>query len=86
MNTIETDGCTGFPDQIGEKDLTYCCGVHDLGGSDGQLLDCLTALDPTSWIWIMLVTFGVLIMRMFKPIYNFLQRVGILPKTHGSDF
>lgn len=83
---IETDGCTGFPDRIGDKDLSYCCTVHDVGGSDGQLLDCLTALDPSAYWWLVLVTFGVLIMRLFRPIYNLLQRLGILPKTQGSNF
>jgi len=83
---INTDGCTGFPDHVGGKDLTYCCGIHDNGGTDGQLIDCLTALDPTNFWWILVVLLACVLMHIGRPFYNLLQRWGILPKTAGSKF
>lgn len=84
--TIETDGCTGFPDKFMGKDLSQCCKVHDGGGTDGLLLDCIVALDPTSFFWEFLIILAVLLMHTFRPIYNLLQRLGVLPKTKGTKF
>ena len=86
MSTIKTDGCTGFPDHVGGKDLTACCSVHDDGASDGYLVDCLTALDPASYWWALAVIVGVAAMRLLRPGYNLLQRWGVLPRTKGSNF
>lgn len=86
MSTIKTDGCTGFPDHIGTKDLTYCCAIHDDGGSDGALVDCLTALDPSAYWWALAVIIGVAAMRVLRPCYNLLQRWGVMPRTAGSKF
>lgn len=83
---IETDGCTGFPDQIGHRDLGHCCTVHDLGGTDRELQDCLINLDPSSYWWILVVVGGVLVMQLLRPAYNLLQKWGIFPKTPGSRF
>lgn len=84
--TIDTDGCTGFPDQLGAKDLRACCGVHDDGGTDGALIDCLQALDPTSFLWCLGVLLAVVLMHIGRPIYNLAQRLGWLPKTKGTKF
>lgn len=84
--TIETDGCTGFPDVVMGKDLSTCCSIHDDGGSDGALIDCALALDPTSFTWEFLILLAVLLMHTFRPIYNLLQRLGVLPKTKGTKF
>ncbi len=68
-------GCTGF--QWLERWVTgidACCGAHDLGGSDGQLLDCLMSAVPT-WAW-PLVGFGVAGMILLRPLYNLGQRKG----------
>ena len=83
---ITTDGCTGFPDQIGNKDLSQCCLVHDLGGTDATLQKCLNDLDPGALWWIALVAIGVFLMKIFRPCYNYCQARGWLPKTPGSNF
>lgn len=83
---VITDGCTGFPDQIGQRDLTQCCAVHDLGGSDALLQQCLTEIDPTTGWWVTLVVVGVFLMKMCRPIYNQFQKWGWFPRTPGSNF
>lgn len=83
---IITDGCTGFPDQIGHRDLSQCCAIHDLGGSDALLQECLTELDPSTGWWLILVVVGVAIMKIFRPVYNQFQKWGWLPRTPGSNF
>ena len=83
---IITDGCTGFPEKIGNKDISYCCTIHDLGGSGQVLQNCLNAISPTELWWIMAVAVGVGLMKLFRPIYNLLQKWGWLPKTPGSNF
>lgn len=83
---IATDGCTGFPDHVAGLDLTQCCSIHDDGGRDGALIDCLIDLNPTSGVWGFVVIVCVLLMYIGRPVYNLLQRWGILPKTKGSNF
>ena len=83
---ILTDGCTGFPEKVGHRDLTECCTVHDLGGSDQLLTSCLLDLDPATTWWFLLVLAGVLVMKLCRPAYNLLQKLGVLPKTPGSRF
>lgn len=73
--SLGSDGaCTAFPGGLFGLDWTHCCIVHDLGGTDGQLLDCLQSVVPT-WAW-PLVAFVVAIMVLFRPVYNWLQRQG----------
>jgi hypothetical protein len=67
------DGCTGFwwIDWIYPA-ATVCCNDHDMGGTDGQLLDCLLSVLP-DWSGF-LVVLAVLIMFAFRPIYHFIKR------------
>lgn len=67
-------GCTGFPDALFGLDWSACCVAHDLGGSDGQLLDCLQGVLP-GWAW-PIAALGVAVMVAARPIYNWLQRRG----------
>lgn len=83
---IVTDGCTGFPDSFLGRDLSQCCAVHDTGGSDGGLLDCLDGQFANDYWLGLVIVLCVFIMRIFRPVYNLLQRFGILPKTAGSKF
>ncbi len=82
---IVTDGCTGFPDGIGRVDWSECCLVHDAGGSDGALLDCVTdaARDQAAWM-APLFALAVFLMILFRPVYNMFQRWGWAPMTPGS--
>lgn len=75
MDLSYDGGCTGF--DWAEKlwpDATACCLAHDLGGTDGALLDCLTAALPT-WAWAG-AAFGVALMVLVRPAYNWMQRKG----------
>lgn len=67
-------GCTGFPNGIGAWDWRACCIEHDLTGTDGQLLDCITAVVPD---WAAgLVGIAVTIMLFYNPIYDWLHARG----------
>lgn len=69
--------CTGF--QWAEAifpAIRSCCAVHDVGGTDGALLDCLQDGLP-AWAWA-LAAFGVAFMVFLRPIYNWMQRKGWL--------
>lgn len=68
-------GCTGFGwvERLWPN-ATACCLDHDLGGSDGQLLDCLMGVLPP-WAWAA-CAFGVAVMVLFRPVYVFGQRQG----------
>lgn len=65
---IESDGCTGFQWLEQFFPIRACCEVHDAGGSDGTLLDCLMANTP-EWSWV-LVTLCVALMVLARPIYR----------------
>lgn len=72
MTDLPTDGCSGF--QILElifPSITQCCAVHDNGGTDGMLLDCLQANLP-GWAWAG-AAFCVALMILLKPAYNWLK-------------
>lgn len=73
---LGSDGhCTGFPDSVGPFNFLHCCIEHDLGSSDGQLLDCLTTeVAPLGWGGAVLIILVVLIMKTLQPIYNLLQK------------
>lgn len=67
-----TDGCTGF----GWAEWLFpairqCCEIHDLGGSDGGLLDCLQSTLPP-WAW-GAAALCVALMIVFRPIYRWLK-------------
>lgn len=68
-------GCTAFAwAQAIWPQIGACCALHDLGGSDGSLLDCLQGALP-HWAW-PLVGFSVALMILVRPAYNFMQRQG----------
>lgn len=75
MNLGSDGRCTGF--EWAEwlfQGINACCNIHDLGATDGQLLDCLLGTTPT-WAWFF-VGLAVAAMILLRPIYNMLQRWG----------
>ena len=72
--SVDSDGCTGF--QFLEpvfQHLNACCQIHDAGGSDGALLDCINAGLP-AYLWFP-AALCVAIMILFRPIYHFIKRL-----------
>jgi len=71
---MTSDGCTGFwPLEWLFPKISACCSVHDFGGTDGTLLDCLqSALPPWAWA---IAAFCVALMILFRPVYNLIKRV-----------
>lgn len=70
---LGSDGhCTGFPDGLGPWDWHECCLVHDTGGRDGALLDCISDHVPT-WAEA-IVGLALVLMILGRPAYNWLQR------------
>jgi hypothetical protein len=62
-----SDGCTGFQwAELIFPAIRACCVVHDAGGSDGLLLDCLQSSVP-EWVW-PFAAVGVALMVLFRPI------------------
>lgn len=75
--SLGSDGrCTGFPNGIGRWNWTECCQVHDLGGSDIELASCL--LERTPIAATPLVFFSVGLMALCRPLYNWLQKKGLV--------
>ena len=70
-------GCTGFgwAEALFPR-ISACCAVHDVGGTDGTLLDCLQQALPT-WAWAPAAV-AVALMVLYRPVYNWLQRQGWL--------
>ena len=68
------DGCSGFQWLEWAYPIRGCCDVHDLGGSDGVLLDCLMANTP-EWTW-PVVALCVAVMILFRPIYRLFKPKG----------
>lgn len=68
-----SDGCTGF--WLAEwlfPAARDCCVVHDFGGSNGTLLDCLQAVLP-GWAYV-IAGFCVALMILFRPVYQWIKR------------
>lgn len=64
-----TDGCSGFQWLQGAfPKIVQCCAVHDTGGTDGMLMDCLQGVLP-EWAWAPMA-FCVALMVLFRPAYN----------------
>ncbi len=64
-----SDGCSGFWFlEWFFPAITACCTVHDFGGSDGTLLDCLQGGLP-QWAWAP-AAFCVALMVLFRPIWH----------------
>lgn len=74
---MNIDGCTGFwwAEWLFPK-ISGCCSVHDIGGTDGVLLDCLLQATP-HWAW-PVVGIAVALMILFRPVYNLLQKWKIM--------
>lgn len=67
--------CTGF--QLVEwifPVINSCCAVHDLGGTDGSLLDCLQSVLP-NWTWAPAGA-AIALMIALRPVYNLGQKRG----------
>lgn len=70
---MTSDGCTGF--QWAEwlfPKITTCCSIHDAGGTDGALLDCLQMNLP-GWAW-PAAALGVTVMVLLRPLYVLWQK------------
>lgn len=65
------DGCTGFQWLEPLVAIRTCCDLHDMGGSDGTLLDCLLNATP-AWSW-PLVGLCVTLMLLARPFYHLLK-------------
>lgn len=65
-------GCTGFQwAELIWPGIRTCCIDHDLGGSDGALLDCLLTFLP-GWTG-PLAAIGVALMLVARPIYEHMR-------------
>lgn len=71
---MPSDGCTGF--QWAEQlfSIHACCVAHDLGGTDGALLDCLMSNAP-EWLW-PIVALSVALMVLVRPLYRLIKPKG----------
>lgn len=79
-----TDGCTGF--WLAEwvfPAITQCCAVHDEGGSNGTLLDCLE-LNLPGWAYV-IAAFCVALMILVRPIYRALKPNGDCHARHSDE-
>jgi hypothetical protein len=70
---LVSDGCSGF----GWAEWFFpaarqCCVVHDFGGSNGTLLDCLESVLPF-WAYPIAAVF-VALMIIVRPLYRKLKR------------
>lgn len=66
-----SDGCTGFWWLEWIFKIHDCCVIHDFGGTDGTLVDCLMANTP-GWTW-PLVILCVAVMAFFRPVYHWIK-------------
>ena len=68
-----TDGCSGFSwaEWLFPATRT-CCDLHDAGGTDGELLDCLQGVLPP-WAWA-IAAFLVALMILIRPLYRLIRR------------
>lgn len=68
-----SDGCTGFwLFQWLFPSITQCCAIHDAGGSNGALLDCLQIALP---VWAYPVAgVCVALMILVRPLYEAIMR------------
>jgi hypothetical protein len=73
-DSLVSDGCTGFGWAEHFFPIRTCCEIHDNGGTDGQLLDCLMNATP-EWSWA-LVGFCVALMILLRPIYRLIKPKG----------
>lgn len=70
---LVSDGCSGFAwAEWFFPAARQCCVEHDLGGSNGQLLDCLQSVLP-HWAYVF-AAFFVALMILVRPIYRWLTR------------
>lgn len=80
----QSDGCTGFQFLEGLFDgVRDCCVVHDAGGSDGMLLDCLQGVLP-GWAWAP-AALCVAVMVFFRPLYHRIKPALDQWRRRGQD-
>lgn len=71
---MESDGCSMFQwTELFFPATRACCELHDFGGTDGQLLDCLFGVLP--WWAYAVASFFVAAMVLFRPIYQRLKHL-----------
>lgn len=61
-----SDGCTGFWWAEWIWPVRQCCVEHDLGGSDGVLLDCIV----NAGVPVALAALAVCMMVFWRPVYE----------------
>lgn len=61
-----SDGCTGFWLAEWVWPIHQCCVEHDLGGTDGVLLDCLI----NAGVPAVLAALGIFGMAFWRPLYE----------------
>lgn len=72
-STVVSDGCSFFQWTEWFFPATRaCCEIHDAGGSNGQLLDCLQSVLP-HWAYV-IAGFFVALMILVRPLYRLLTR------------
>lgn len=72
MPPVVSDGCTGFQWTEALFPATRaCCVIHDAGGTDGRLVDCLRDTLP-AWAYVVALFF-VALMALFRPAYHWLR-------------
>lgn len=69
--------CSWWPDTWFGISLTQCCIDHDLGGSDWDLMLCVSNQHPGFWILGVVMFVGVIFGR---PFYKFVKR-----QQHNHD-
>lgn len=68
-----SDGCTGFWwAEWFFPAIRACCEVHDAGGSNGTLLDCLESVLP-GWAY-PVAAVCVVLMIFVRPLYRLLKQ------------
>ncbi len=84
MLPLISDGCSGFAwAEAIWPSISQCCLVHDLGGTDGMLVDCLQGA-LVWWLW-WAIPLALLVVTLFRPLYNFLKKIGLWPSKENKE-
>lgn len=66
-----SDGCTGFQFLEPVFPIRDCCVVHDQGGSDGALVDCIAAVIPGPALPLLFVCMAIMV--ALRPVYHWIK-------------
>ena len=72
IGVVLSDGCTGFWFLERFFNIRQCCVVHDAGGSDWLLTNCLWENTP-GWA-VAPVALCVAVMILFRPVYRWFKK------------